>query len=356
MSKKQTGIRTGTVMAATAGMLFLLQGCISVDTAYVDPWHAKDAAAGITEKHVRIGDVELDYAEGPDNGPALLLLHAQHMDWYSYSRVLPELSRDFHVFAVSYHGHGTTTSPADRLDAAHIGADLGTFIETVIGEPAFVTGNSSGGLLTTWLAANRPDLVKGILLEDPPLFTAELPRAKKTVAYRTFTTCHSFLEAHPSGDGDFLRYWLETNRNFVVRHAGENGLQFLKDGIAKYRAANPGKPVELNLLPDILRLFVRDIDMYDPRFGNNFHDGSWNAGFDHAEALSRIACPALLLHADFSYMEDGTLDGALDDDDAKRVMSLLKNGQYRRIDAAHTVHIDKPEEFVRIAREFFLGK
>ncbi len=337
-----------------AGLVVLmLCGCATLDTSYRDPWHEKDAAAGIVEKNVEIGPVTLNYAEGPDNGPALLLLHAQHMDWYSYSRVLPELSKSFHVFAVSYHGHGKTKSPVDYMNATHIGNDLAAFIETVIREPVLVTGNSSGGLLTVWLAANKPDLVRAILLEDPPLFTAEYPRSKTSVAYKTFTTCHDYLEGNNS---DFLIYWLNTNKAFITKMAGDNALGLIVSSIQKYRAANPGQPVELNFLPDILRLFIRGLDYYDPYFGDAFYDGSWNAEFDHVEALKRIKCPVLLLQANFKVLDDGTLDGAMDQKDANRAVSLISNVKYVRIDAAHVVHIDKPDEFIRITRSFFLGK
>ena len=144
-----------------------------------DAWKARVAAAGCTAKTARIGDVDLAYAEGPDNGPPLLLLHAQHMDRHSYSRVLPALVKRFHVFAVDYPAHGITVVPEGYpMTADRIGADLASFIETTIGAPAYVTGNSSGGLLTAWVAANRPDLVRAIVLEDPPLFAAEYPRSR----------------------------------------------------------------------------------------------------------------------------------------------------------------------------------
>jgi Predicted hydrolases or acyltransferases (alpha/beta hydrolase superfamily) len=337
---------------AALGLAGTFVGCAPLDTSYKDPWHEKIAKAGIVEKNVDLGPVTLNYAEGPNNGPALLLLHAQHMDWYSYSRVLPELSKSFHVFAVTYHGHGKTKAPADYMDATHIGNDLATFIETVIKEPAYVTGNSSGGLLTTWLAANKPELVKAILLEDPPLFTAEYPRSKTTVAYRTFTTAHEYLQGSNS---DFLIYWLNANKDFIKKHAGPDSLPMLISSIEKYRAANPGKPVELNFLPDILRLFIRDIDQYDPHFGDAFYDGRWNADFDHAEALKRITCPVMLLHANFETLADGTLNGAMNQEDADRAASLIANCTYVRIDAQHTVHIDKPEEFIKLAKSFFLG-
>ncbi|MET0592456.1 MAG: alpha/beta hydrolase [Polyangiaceae bacterium] len=295
----------------------------------------------------------MSYAEGPANGPPLLLLHAQHLDWFSYSRVLSDLSKAFHVFAVSYHGHGATHAPAERMDATHIGADLTAFIETVVREPVLLTGNSSGALLSVWLAANQPSWVRAVLLEDPPLFTAELPRLTKTVAYRSFAACHSFLDTRESDD--FLLYWLETNRQFIIKQAGEAGLALLLDSIKSYRSAHPGERVELNTLPDTLRLLIRGLDVYDPHFGDAFYDGRWNKDFDHAAALQRIEARTLLLHANFSYQDDGTLDGALDAADAERAMSLLGKGSYLRIDAAHTVHLDKPSEFIRIVREFFLG-
>ncbi|NCB25347.1 MAG: hypothetical protein EOM62_07735 [Bacteroidia bacterium] len=71
---------------------------------YKNPADKKLAEAAISEKTVQVGEVNFNYAEGPDNGPALLLLHAQTLDWYTYSEVLPELSAKFHVYAVDYPG------------------------------------------------------------------------------------------------------------------------------------------------------------------------------------------------------------------------------------------------------------
>jgi pimeloyl-ACP methyl ester carboxylesterase len=274
------------------------------------------------------------------------------MDWFSYSRVLPELSKAFHVFAVSYHGHGRTRAPVDFMNASHIGNDLAAFIETEIKGPAYVTGNSSGGLLTTWLAANKPESVRAILLEDPPLFTAEYPRSKSTVAYKTFTTCHNYLAGNNS---DFLIHWLNSNAAFIDKNAGPMALEKIISGIQNYRAANPGQPVELNFLPDILSLFIRALDHYDPYFGDAFYDGRWNNDFDHAEALQRIRCPVLLLQANFEILDDGTLNGAMDRKDVERAVSLQADCKYAKINAAHTVHIDKPEDFIKLIKTFFLG-
>ena len=77
-----------------AGVTVVVAGLAAVGRGivwYADPWKARVAAAGYRPKTVRIGDVDLSYVEGPQNGPPLVLLHAQHMEWFSYSRVLPAL-------------------------------------------------------------------------------------------------------------------------------------------------------------------------------------------------------------------------------------------------------------------------
>ncbi len=334
----------------TAIVLLFTVGVVILRT-YTDPWHEKIADAGFVEKNIRIGTTNVNYAEGPDNGPALLLLHAQHMDWFSYSRVLPELSETFHVFAVSYHGHGKTTSVAENMNANQIGSDLAQFIETIVGEPVYATGNSSGGLLTAWLAANRPDLINAIVLEDPPFFNSEYPKVQQTIAYKSFTTCHNYVEA---GAGDFLLYWLDSSAPFIQKQAGKGALPVMKAVVALTRGDDADKAIEMPFVPDALSLMLRGLSMYDPHFGAAFYDGSWQEGFDHAEALQRIECPALLLHANFECTQEGLLNGGLDQEEADEVIRLIPNAEYRKVDAGHVVHLEQPELFAGILKNFFL--
>jgi len=350
--RRRAAITAGGLAAGVAAGGTLVRRLIG---GYVDPWKRRVADAGFTLQTAQAGDVTFSYAEGPDNGPPLVLLHAQHMDWFSYSRVLPALSQRFHVFDIDYPAHGATVVPAGYpMTANRIGADLAALLETTIAEPAYVTGNSSGGLLTAWLAANRPDLVLSVVLEDPPLFSAEYPRIRTTIADRSFATCADAVRA---GVGDFLLFWIESNKAFFTKNVAPGAAFLLKRAVKTYRRAHPGEPVELGLLPnDTVRLFIRGMDQFDPRFGAAFHDGSWNAGFDHAETLAKIDCPALLLQADFSFLPDGTLNGAMRQEDADHAMSLLPDGTYRRVDATHVVHLAAPELYVRTLEEWFLGQ
>src|SRR5690606_14333560 len=99
--------------------------------------------AGFVEKDVTVGGSRIHYAEGPDNGPALLLIHGQIMDWTSYARVLPDLAEEYHVFVVDCHGHGKSDKDPRKYSARAMGRDLAQFIRQVIGEPAVVSGHSS---------------------------------------------------------------------------------------------------------------------------------------------------------------------------------------------------------------------
>jgi pimeloyl-ACP methyl ester carboxylesterase len=213
--------------------------------SYVDPYHAKVQAAGYVQKTARVNRITLSYVEGPNNGPPLVLLHAQLLDWFSYSRVLPVLAKSFHVYDIDYQGHGKTVTPANYpMTANQIGADLGDFIEKEIGQPVYLTGNSSGGLLAVWLAANRPKLIKAALLEDPPLFSAEYPRIKQTIADRAFKTSYSAVaQDHPD---DFLLYWIHGNAEFFRKNVGPGTPFILTQAVRAYRSVR--SPLRCSLL------------------------------------------------------------------------------------------------------------
>ena len=104
----------------------------------------------------------------------------------------------------------------------------------------------------------------------------------------------------------------------------------------------------------MLRLMMRGMSMYDPHFGAAFHDGSWNEGFKYVQALAKIQCPALLLHANFEIRENGIMYGALDQTEADRIIALIPNAKYMRVDSGHVIHLLKPKLYTQIVKNFFL--
>lgn len=149
--------------------------------------------AQFQEKQVTLPDHSiLNYGEGPDNGEVLVLLHGQQVSWEDYAKVLGELSQRYHIYAVDYYGHGGSSKSPEKYSAKAIGQDLIWFIQNVIGEAVLISGHSSGGLLATWIAANAPEEVKGLLIEDTPFFATEPGRAEFTFAWLGFKDMADF--------------------------------------------------------------------------------------------------------------------------------------------------------------------
>lgn len=321
---------------------------------YEHPGHKILKKGEIIEKQISVNGIIFNYAEGPNNGPPLVLLHAQLLDWYSYHKVLPALSKDFHVYALDYPGHGKTLCPPDYvMDVHHIGKDIANFIDAVIKEPVFISGNSSGGLLTVYLAATRPDIVQAIVLEDPPLFSSEYPVIKNTIAYRAFLSSHNAIQE--KYEKSFLDYFIVNNKKFFDTYTGPFSQKIIEKIIVLYRFSHKNPPIELPFLPSSVQEMIRGMDLYDPRFGNAFYEGTWNNDFNHFDALKKITCSVLLLHANFSYTIEGVLNGAMSQEMADRAMGLLKNGTYRKIDCGHVIHLEQPELFASLLKEFFLN-
>jgi len=305
--------------------------------------------AGIREHSFDTGEVVLNYATGPDNGPPLLLIPGQTMPWESYQRVLPELSRRFTVHAVDPRGHGRSgwTPGAYTWDA--MGRDFTRFLEQVAGEPAVVSGNSSGGIIAVWLAARVPHLVRAVVAEDPPLFSCEWPRLRDDCfVHRAFQLC---VEAMGDGRNRDLGAFLS---RLEIPVEGKQtpmrlprALGALVAGYARlYQRLRPGRPVDLRLMPPSLRVFVKGLSQWDPDFTRAFLDGSACAGFSHEEALSQVSCPMMLLHANWFRHEEYGLVGAMDDDDVARVRGLVRDLRYLRIDSGHTIHLESPRKFI----------
>ncbi|HEY9595422.1 MAG TPA: alpha/beta hydrolase [Spirochaetia bacterium] len=335
------------VLSSLAGLvviLALVAGGYILNNLHYSDWGMRGVRrAGFQEKNATINGTSLRYAEGPDNGPALLLIHGQTTDWQDYFTVLPELSRRFHVFAVDCHGHGGSEKDEAKYSANAMGRDFAAFITRVIGESAIVSGHSSGGLLAVWLAANAPESVSGVVLEDPPLFSCEMPRYMKTFAYwDTSLTCHNFLGQ--SAERDFSLYYIE---NCSWMKFFGKAQRPITDLAISYRKSHPAEPLKIFFFPPSMNESFRALDAYDPRFGDTFYDGSWNTDFDHAQALERIRCPAILIHASWQYDAQGILLAAMDGSDAARAVSLIRGCTLVEVKSGHDVHLEHPRDFIK---------
>ena len=101
----------------------------------------------------------------------LVLVHGSWGSHQQWDSVAASLSQRLRVLSYDRRGHGESECPAGQGSVREDVADLVALIETLGLAPAYVAGNSFGSAITLRLAVERPDLVRGIILHEPPLFS-----------------------------------------------------------------------------------------------------------------------------------------------------------------------------------------
>ena len=99
----------------------------------------------------------------------IIFSHANSFPASTYKLLFAQLRRrHFEVRAIERLGHDPAFPVTDNWP--HLVEQLAQFTEAEkAGEPAWLVGHSLGGLLSVMLAAQRPDLARGVLLLDSPI-------------------------------------------------------------------------------------------------------------------------------------------------------------------------------------------
>jgi pimeloyl-ACP methyl ester carboxylesterase len=321
---------------------------------------------GFTEDIAKLDDgSEIYYIEGPDNGPNLLLLHGQQVTCYDYAKVLPKLSKEFHVYALDYYGHGKSSKNPDKYSAVETGDDIIWFLENIIEEKAYISGHSSGALLAAYVSARAPDRIIATVLEDGPFFSTLPGRAEKTLSWLSFKNMYDFLNQNETDT--FMEYSLENDymQEIFNTEDPEAWNKIVKNPALRYLDKHPGQIPKIWYYPPELginTIYAINANMqdktshYDLRFGITFYDFSWFKGFDQEEILKNIKTAAVVLHvapneitAPGYYDKNGILLAAMDETDAKKVVDLIPDSQYiGGFKSDHDIHADLPDEFIEV--------
>ncbi len=107
------------------------------------------------------------------DGPLLVCVPGMGELRSSYRRNTGALTKaGFRVATMDLRGHGDSDATFDAYDDVAAGTDVLALIEE-LGGPAMVVGNSMGAGAAVWAAAERPDLVAGLVLIGP--FVRQVP-------------------------------------------------------------------------------------------------------------------------------------------------------------------------------------
>jgi pimeloyl-ACP methyl ester carboxylesterase len=277
------------------------------------------------EESLFLTNQSLNYAEGPNHGPPLILLHGVLRQWADYASVLAVLTSRWHVFGIDFRGHGKSSRLPDQYFVADYMRDVATFINNQLRQPAVIYGHSLGAMTAVHVAAEMREHVKAIVLEDPPFQTMG-SRIRETQYFSQFS--------------GILR---------LMSQSAE--VRKLAADLAELPIDVPGKDTPLRFGdlrdPAALRWFAACLSRVDPAIIEPIVEGRWLEGFDVDRLIQRIRCPTLLLQA------DSQAGGMLTDEDAGFMQRTIRDcARIRFPGVGHSIRWSAFEPWQRVVLNF----
>lgn len=236
------------------------------------------------------------------SGPPILLIHGTAAAiWGPLPRHLAER---WTVISYDRRGFGAAPGPTGTGLPEHVD-DAAAILERHGGGPAVVVGWSIGGVIALELALRRPELVRGLVLLEPPLHAKRHPRPRMIAAIAGAQILRR-TRGETRGARRFLNWALRAT-------SGPSGLARLPQADRDAALANAGA-------------IVRELD---------------HGTGEHLELtqLARVSLPIELLAGELS---DGAFAAA-----AERIATHLPGAHLTRIaGSAHIPQLDAPDAVV----------
>src|SRR3954454_1325741 len=129
-----------------------------------------EAQAAHEVKVVRAGDVELHYVE-QGTGVPIVFVHGSVDDYRSFEPQLEPLSKHYRVISSSrrYIFPNVANAMSGNHSALVEAEDLANLLKALGAYPAHIVGHSYGAYTVLILAMQHPELVRSLVLAEPPL-------------------------------------------------------------------------------------------------------------------------------------------------------------------------------------------
>lgn len=241
---------------------------------------------------------------GPASKPVIVFANSLGTDFRIWRDVIIRLAGDFAIVTYDKRGHGLSgvgTSPYSIDD--HVG-DLAGLLDLLNVKDAIICGLSVGGLIAQGLYAERPDLVRALILCDT---------------------------AHKIGTADF---W-----NTRIATLEQNGIESIADTVLERWFTPPFHRESSAALAGYRNMLIRQ-----PLAG---YAGTCAAlrDADFTEAAGRISIPAICIVGD--------QDGSTPPDVVLSLAKLIPGSRYELIrDAGHIPCVEQPEMLVAVILAF----
>lgn len=271
------------------------------------------------ESSFNTGVTDINYAEGPHSGPPLVLLHGLPGRWQEFLPILPILCLQWNTYALDFRGQGKSGRVPGQYLSKYYAVDVEQFLRQQLDEPAILFGLSAGGAVALAVAAKCPELVRAIVVGDPPIDMDML------------------LEWMTS---EGFKYWFSALRQLAGL---DLSIAELSRRIADIPVQVPGQatPIRYGDRPEKDAIQIQQLAItlshMDPGVLEYHAEGramEFLEGFDLDQVLERITCPVLLLQG------NPALGGMMTDKVVKHVQSILPNAMHVLIEKDHGLGMD----------------
>lgn len=269
-------------------------------------------------EYVDVDGVRLRYIT-VGTGPTLVLLHTLRTQLDIFQKVIPELSKQFKVYALDYPGHGFSDIPKVEYKPEVFVHAVAGFLDKVDVNDAIVAGISIGGSISLILAAHQHPRVKKVISINPYDYAKGRGiQRSSAVANLIFSLSHV-----PIIGPTVMRL-----RNPMVEE------KILEGGVAYPEALPPEfkkEMFEVGCRPGHYEAFISVI--------RNL------SGWDDARAeYGQIKVPVLLVYGEHDWSRPDERDA-----NQKAIpgaeMTIVK-------DAGHFMSLDAPDDVVRLIKQF----
>lgn len=148
----------------------------------------------------------ITYQHYGDTGPAVVMVHGFGASWGHWRKNLPVLGQQARCYALDLIGFGGSDKPIPDREIEYTfetwSAQVIDFCREVIGEAAFLVGNSIGCIVVMQAAVDNPDWVRSLALINCSLRLLHDRRRESLPWYRSFgaTVMQQVLGVKPLGE------------------------------------------------------------------------------------------------------------------------------------------------------------
>jgi len=119
--------------------------------------------------YVIANGIRIHYYRTGGNKPQVVINHGAGDDGLCWTRVVSDLEKEYDVILPDARGHGKSASGKGDYATQQRVADLVGLIQALKLDHPVVGGHSMGADTSMHLAAQYPQLLRGVFLEDPPI-------------------------------------------------------------------------------------------------------------------------------------------------------------------------------------------